>query len=190
MTGKPTQRGQGWPPGNGLTERSHNPLNKYVVHWRVSRFSLNTKQKGRDLPWGGFSGPGRPPRPLGSSCACPRGCPPANTPASDPALPAALAVSGGLAVPGGAAGAPCTASPTAAPRRIALCFSLCFFLLTQRAAVINKPRRSETARSSPSLPMPHAQQLFAGAARAELAVRQTEPARAASPGCRKFWSSL
>lgn len=60
MTGKQTQRGQGSHPGNRLTEHLHKPLNKYLVHWHDLHLTLNMKEKGHDLPSGGFSGPGLP----------------------------------------------------------------------------------------------------------------------------------
>lgn len=51
-----------------------------------------------------------------------------------------------------------TAPRTRDARQIALCFCLCFFLLTQIAAIINKPKgRSETPGSSPSPPVPRHQ---------------------------------
>jgi len=77
VTGKQTQSGQGSRPGNGLTKHLHNPLNKYLVRWHDLHLMLNMKQQGRDLPSGGFSGPGLRLRWLGSSCASPRGCQPA-----------------------------------------------------------------------------------------------------------------
>lgn len=60
VTGKQIQGGQGPHPGKGLTQPLHKLLNQYRVHWHSLHLTLNMKQKGRDLPLGGFSGPGLP----------------------------------------------------------------------------------------------------------------------------------